>query len=213
MSEQKNRPDAAAIAAHIISDLFSPLLAPTYAMIVAMWLTRMHFLPLSIRLWSTLGVTAITALVPVTFIAILIKRGKVSDTSISNPAQRTAPYCAAIICYILAGAYMFALSAPLWLIAFFAGAALVSLISLIITHWWKISAHTGGVAGLAAVVYWLGLNGYLESSPLGWISASLALVGIMAWARLYLNHHTLMQTAAGAALSFGTVYGMMCLLH
>lgn len=197
----------------MISDVFSPLLAPTYAMVVAMWLTRLHYLPTNVRVWSTLGIFALTALVPVTFIAILIKRGKVSDVSISDPKQRTAPYCASTVCYLLGAAYMYALSAPAWLVAFFLGAATVSVLSMIITRRWKISAHTGGVGGLAAVIYWLGLNGFIEHGPLVWISIAIALVGAMAWARLYLNHHTLLQTAAGAALSFATVYGMISILN
>ncbi len=201
----------ATIAAHILSDLFSPLLAPTYAMIAAMWLTRLHYLPLGTRIWATAGITVICALIPLVVIGILMRRGKVSDMSISNRGQRTIPYCTAIACYILAGTYLYILNAPFWLIIFFAAAALASLLSLIITRWWKISAHTGGVGGLAAFIFWLGLNGYIEHAPLVWISVSLLLVGFMAWSRLYLNHHTPAQVAAGAALSAVTVYGLLYL--
>ena len=204
---EATRHTAASITAHLLSDILSPLLTPTYAMIAAMWLTRLHYLPLGNRLWATLGITAITAFVPVTFIAILMKRGKVSDTSISDPTQRTAPYCATIVCYLLAAAYLFVLNAPMWLVGFFGGAAVMASLSLLITHWWKISAHTGGIGGLAAIVYWLGYHDFIEQAPLVWISAAFLLTGLLAWARLYLRHHTLMQTFAGAALSFAVVYG------
>ncbi|MDE6612525.1 MAG: hypothetical protein K2K22_08205 [Muribaculaceae bacterium] len=197
---------AASISAHILSDILSPLLTPTYAMVAAMWLTRLRYLPLSSRLWGTLGISAITALIPVVFIAILMKRGKVSDTSISDPNQRTAPYCATILCYLMAGAYMFALHAPMWLVGFFGGAALTAAVALLITHWWKISAHMGGIGGLSALIYWLGYNGFIDRSPLAWISLTAALAGLLAWARLFLRHHTLMQTLAGVSLSFAIVY-------
>ena len=206
MSEPSQHKSATA-AAHVLSDILSPLLTPTYAIVAAMWLTRLHYLPLGNRVLVTLGITAITALIPVTFIAILMKRGKVSDTSISDPSQRTAPYCATIICYLLACAYMFALNAPLWLAGFFAGAAIMASLALLITCRWKISAHTGGMGGLTAIIYWLGYNGFIEPAPLVWISIAIGLTGLLAWARLYLEHHTLMQTFAGAVLSFATIYG------
>ena len=90
----------ATIAAHILSDLFSPLLAPTYAMIAAMWLTRLHYLPLGTRIWATAGITVICALIPLVVIGILMRRGKVSDMSISNRRQRTMLYsCRGISLY------------------------------------------------------------------------------------------------------------------
>lgn len=211
MTEKKHKTPGR-LTAHIISDLFSPLLAPTYGMAVAMWLTRLHYLPLGVRLWATLGVTFITAIIPVTAIALLIRAGKVSDTSISDPRQRTVPYLVSILCYIGAAVYINALKAPSWLVVFFVGAAVVSTLSMLINRKWKISAHTGGTGGLAAIIFWLALNGYIEYSPLAWVSAGFALVGIMAWSRLYLEHHTLMQVFAGATLAFAVEYGLIALL-
>ncbi|MCM1068168.1 MAG: hypothetical protein NC418_11405 [Muribaculaceae bacterium] len=209
MEQKKYTP--AGVTAHLLSDIFSPLLTPTYAMIAAMWLTPLRYLPLAPRLWATLGVAAITALVPLVLIAILIHRGKVSDASISDRSQRTVPYCTAIVCYLLAGSYLMALHAPIWLIAFFGAAAVVTLISLTITHWWKISAHSGGIAGLAALIYWMGYHGLIMSAPLVWISVAIAVAGAVAWARLYLRHHTVMQVFAGAILSAGIVYTVLSL--
>ena len=208
MTETKKQTPAA-ILAHVISDLFSPLLAPSYGMIAAMWLTRLHYLPLGARLWSTVGIAAITALLPLIFILALMKMGKVKDTSISDPRQRTAPYCASILCYIGAAFFLHALQAPSWLVIFFVGAAIVCLLSLIITKWWKISAHTGGIAGLCAAIFWLARNGMIETAPLVWTSIAFILVGLVAWARLYLNHHTVMQVFAGAALAFAIEYTLL----
>ncbi len=197
------------IFASVISDVFSPLLAPSYGMAIALFLTRLHYLPLSVRLWALIGVFSITCLIPFTAIALLIKAGKVSDTSISDKSQRTIPYCISIACYIGASLFVAYMQAPMWLVMFFAGAAIVSVISLIITYWWKISAHTGGVGGLAAVLFWLAKSGYIESGSLIWASAGFLLVGLMAWSRLYLNRHTLGQVFAGALLSFAVVYTLV----
>ncbi len=193
-------------AASLTSDLFSPLLVPTYGMAVALFLTRLHYLPLTVRLWALAGVFAITCMIPLCSILLLMRIGKVSDASISDRRQRTLPYCISTACYIGAALFVAYMQAPHWLAMFFAGAAIVSFISMLITRFWKISAHTGGVGGLAAVLFWLARCGYIETGALVWASAGILLVGVMAWARLYLERHTLMQVFAGAVLSFATVY-------
>lgn len=198
--------------AHILSDFFSPLLTPTYGCFVALWLTSMAYLPVGIRLWTIVGIAAITALAPATVIFVLIRLGKVSDTSISDRRQRTIPYWTTIVCYIGACVFLSVLKAPAWLVVFFSAAAVVSFIAMIITHWWKISAHSASVAGLAGVIFWLARTGLILQGPLVWVSLEFLLTGAIAWARIYLNHHTLMQTFAGALLGFFVEYGMLCLL-
>lgn len=193
------------LTAHIISDLFAPLLIPTYAMLAVMFLTRMAILPLGARLWSTAGVFVITAVIPFAFIWTLIRMGKVSDASISDRRQRTIPYIASILCYLGAAWYVWSLRAPGWLVAFFIGAAMVSVFSVIITRWWKISAHVGASAGLCAALFFLAWKHLLLYAPLVWVSIGFILVCAMAWARLYLNRHTPLQTLAGAILGFCVV--------
>lgn len=187
--------------AHIISDLFSPLLAPTYATAIALWFTMLRYLPLNVKLWALGGILFITAITPALVIFILIRMGKVSNASISDKSQRTIPYCAAIVCYLGAGYFMHSMQAPGWLTAFFYGAAATSTLSLIITKWWKISAHTAGIAGVAAACYWLAFHN-LIAAPMLWLTVTIALTGAMAWSRLYLRHHTPAQVMAGALLSF-----------
>lgn len=198
-------------AAHCISDIFSPILMPSMAMAAALWLTLMRFLPLGIRLWALFGVFAITAAIPFTFILIMIKRGKISDVSISDRSQRYAPYLMSVICYIGAAVYLYILRAPMWLPAFFVGAAVVSAISMLITRFWKISAHVGATAGVAGAIYWLAYRGMLIS-PMEWVSISFIIVGLVAWSRLYLSRHTPLQVLAGALLAFCVEYFILCLV-
>lgn len=209
MEDNKNK--SVTTFAHIISDVFSPILMPSIAMAAALWLTMMRYLPLSIRLWALAGVFAITAVVPFAFILLLIKLGKVSDASISDRSQRTAPYCASIVCYLGAAFFLYALHAPLWLALFYIGAAIVSGLSLFITRWWKISAHAGAAGGVAGVIYWLAYHG-LILDPMVCVSVAFALLGALAWSRLYLNRHTPLQVLAGAALAFAVEYGLLSII-
>lgn len=199
-------------AAHIISDTFSPILMPTFAMAVALWLTVMRYIPLGTRLWSLLGVFAISAAIPFLTILALIKAGRVSDTSISDRSQRFWPYLVSVVCYIGAGLYLSGLHAPSWMSAFFYGAAATSAIATVITLAcrWKISAHAAAVSGVVGAVYWLAYQGMLEA-PMLWLSVFILLAGLVAWSRLYLDRHTPLQVLAGAVLGFAVEFAALCI--
>ncbi|MDE5632335.1 MAG: hypothetical protein K2I54_05945 [Muribaculaceae bacterium] len=200
--KNNNKRTVASVAAHVLSDVFSPMLLPSYAMIAALTLTPMCLLPTSPKIWATAGVAFITAIIPMLVILILIRMGKVSDVAISNRNERTAPFCATILCYIGAAFFVRYLRAPYWIQNFYLAAAMVSAISLLVTQWWKISAHTGAMGGFAGIIFWMAQRGLLISAPLVWICAAFLVLGLVAWARLYLNKHTVLQTLAGATLGF-----------
>lgn len=195
---------AASVTAHVLSDVFSPMLVPSYALVAALTLTPMALLPTSPKVWAILGVFFITCVLPMLFILMLIRMGRVSDTAITDRRERTAPYCATIVCYAGAALFLRYLHAPYWVQNFYIGAALVGVISLVITRRWKISAHTGALAGLVAIVFWMTGRGLIMEGGLWWLCAAVAVLGGVAWARLYLDKHTVLQTLAGAALGFVT---------
>ncbi|MBP3537390.1 MAG: phosphatase PAP2 family protein, partial [Muribaculaceae bacterium] len=106
---------------------------------------------------------------------------------------------------------LISMRAPVWLSTFYFGAAAVSLLSLIITRWWKISAHAGAVGGVAGGMYWLACHGLLMN-PVLWLCIVIALTGLLCWSRLYLGRHTVLQVIAGAVMAFLVEYGMLCLI-
>lgn len=195
--------------ASLAGDIFSPLLMPTYVMVVALWLTPMNRLPVGVRAWSSLGVFFLTAIVPALSIWMLLRIKRISDASISDHRQRPLPFMIATICYILAGIYLGALNAPRWMICFFVAATLVVVAELIISIYWKISAHAAGAAGMLGFVTWLAARHALLGDPLVIVSAAILIVGIVCWARLLLCHHNMSQVCAGAALGFCTVFLML----
>lgn len=192
-------------AAHIISDMFSPLLIPSYAMAAALWLTMLRYLPLSVKEWALGGIFTLTALVPALVIFTLIRVGKASSASLPERSQRIVPYCVSIVCYALSAWFTSSMQAPSWLTAFYVAAGIVSAMSFVITFRWKISAHTGAVSGLAAALYWMACHSLIPM-PMLWVSLGIAVTGAVAWSRLYLHHHTPLQVLAGAILSAVTVY-------
>ncbi|WP_289761759.1 phosphatase PAP2 family protein [Duncaniella muris] len=195
----------------ILSVLFSPLLVPTYGMILAAFLTILRYLPVNL-LCTAVGITfVITCLIPVSIIMALFRSGMVSDPGLNERKERYLPYGAVVLCYLGCGFFFFKASAPLWLPMFFAGAALATVINVAVNYWWKISAHATAMGGLVALLFRIVASHYALYNMNLWLSAVIILAGAVMTARVYLGRHTLWQVLAGCANGFICVYLMSML--
>ncbi len=197
--------------AQIVSDVFSPMLMPTYAMALAMWITPLRVLPESGRLVATAAVALITAVVPCLAIMLLMRLGRVSDRAISDRHERLAPYSVAIVCYGCAAWTMHTYHAPMWLIMFFIGAAVATVAALVITIFWKISAHATAAGGFVGMMAWFAVSGLADVGAMLWLSGAVVLGGLVCSARLALRRHTLLQVAAGFVLGAAVTLPFMAL--
>lgn len=195
--------------AQILSDVFCPLLIPTYATALAMWVTPLRSVPPGNRLIVTVLVGVITGLIPLLAIAVLIRTGKVSDRALSHRDQRALPMIVGIACYFGAALFIGSLGAPMWLRMFFWGAAVSAAIAMLITFRWKISAHCTAVGGLVGMMMWFAVTGLADVNVMIMLSVGIVLAGAMATARLALNRHTLAQVLAGLALGFAGCFTAM----
>ncbi|WP_289699727.1 phosphatase PAP2 family protein [Duncaniella muris] len=195
----------------ILSVLFSPLLVPTYGMIMAAFLTILRYLPVNL-LCTAVGITfVITCLIPVSIIMALFRSGMVSDPGLNERKERYLPYGAVVLCYLGCGFFFFKASAPLWLPMFFAGAALATVINVAVNYWWKISAHAAAMGGLVALLFRIVASHYALYNMNLWLSTVIILAGAVMTARVYLGRHTLRQVLAGCANGFICVYLMSML--
>lgn len=202
---KENKPVLIRIA-QIFSDLFSPPLVPTYGMAIAMWATSLRALPERSRWLATILIAMITCVLPVTFIVALQKMGRVSDNSISSPKQRPLPMLFTMICYIAAAIFLNKVRAPLWLQLFFYGAALATLVALLITFKWKISAHATAVGGLVGMLMWFAVAGLADVNAMAILTIGIVIAGMVCTTRLLLNRHTVGQVLAGSALGFACTF-------
>ncbi len=197
--------------AQILSDFFSPIVVPTYGTALALWITPLSILPERIRFGVMAMIALITAVIPTATIVTMIRLGRVSDMSISNRRERFIPFMVTIACYVAAAIYLGVVHAPAWLSLFFIGAAVSTLIAMLINFGWKISAHATSAGGLAGIVSWLAFNHLAIGNAAAWVSGSVVLVGLIATSRLILNRHTLGQVCAGAALGFAVEFILLSL--
>lgn len=190
------------IASQILSAVFSPLLVPTISTFIALWLSRLSFLSNGARLSVAVIVFALTCLVPMAVIIVMMKMGKVSDSSISDRKERGIPYTITGLCYIATAIVMSAKHAPHWFVYFFCGAAVAVAFAFFINFSWKISAHGTTMGGLVAFTVYLSSNGLAVQPMLPWIIATVIATGAVGTARLYLKRHTPAQVYAGIAMGF-----------
>lgn len=192
----------------ILSAVFSPLLVPTYGMVLAAFLTILRMLPSNL-LWTAIGITfVITCLVPVSAIVALYRIGVIKDPALNNRTERFIPYGVVVLCYLGCGFFFYKASAPFWLPMFFAGGALATVISTVVNCWWKISAHAAAMGGLVALVFRIVASHYALFNMNVWLSGVIIVAVLVMTARVYLSRHTLWQVLAGCANGFLCVYLM-----
>ncbi len=188
--------------AQLVSDILSPILVPTYATALAMWVTPLRSVPEGTRWLVVAMVFIITGLIPLISIGVMQKIGLVSDRAVSHRNQRYIPMSVAAVCYISASLFIGSIGAPMWMKMFFFGAAAATVIGLVITAKWKISAHTTSMGGLAGMMFWFAVSGLADVNVMIMLSSGIILAGLMCTARLLLKRHTFGQVMAGLLLGF-----------
>ncbi len=198
--------------AKIISYIFSPLLMPTYGILLIMFASLMsYFVPVPTRLVVSVIIFAVTCAVPVISIFLLWRFGFITVPALNYRKDLTAPYIVAAVCYIAAGVYLHVLKAFDWISMFMYGGALAIIIVMLINLKWKISGHATGMGGLTALLFFMIYHGIGTDATPYIFMAMILLSGLVCSCRLILNRHALSQTAAGYAVGFGCVYGTTAL--
>lgn len=192
----------------ILSTLFSPLLVPTYGVIIAFWCSILAGAPVGIRVRLTLVCFAITCLVPLMAILALWRLRVINDPGLNERRERTLPYLVTALSY---GACSWALSnanAPDWVWLFPLGGMIAVVVSVIVNFKWKISAHLAGMGGLVALVFRMASEHVVAAGVdfLPVVAGCVFAAGAVGTARVFLGRHTLLQVIAGTANGFLCVY-------
>jgi membrane-associated phospholipid phosphatase len=148
--------------------------------------------------WASIA-TALSVL-PVLAVVVYLVRRKKLDGVFENPRwQRTGIYLLASALGAIGYGLLWYLKAPEELVATFAsGLASISIFT-VINLFWKISLHTAFLAGaITILILTFGRVGF-------W---AVLLLPLVAWARMELKQHSIMQVAAGALIAAAVVVGI-----
>ena len=202
----KNK-DIPTICARVFSDVFCPLLVPTYGIGFALMATVLSFLVSDVK-WSVMGIVFLTTgVIPALAIVALWRMKYISEPGLNNRSERTVPYLITGLSYALCAIWLWQAHAPMWLWGFPAGGAIAVVIGVLINLKWKISAHMAAMGGLVAMNAQIAMEGVATTSAMAcWFSLAVVLSGLVGASRIWLGRHTLWQVIAGFFL------GLVCVL-
>ena len=202
------------IVSNVLSVVLYPLFIPTYGIALFCYAFSMHVQPLAM-VWilvAIIGTLLLTCVLPMSAIAILMRKGKVKDIQIENASERTVPYIYTIFGF---GCWSYLLisilHAPMYIGLVAIGATVAITLVAFINRRWKISAHLTGFGGLfgGLISYSLGVGAIPTWGMLSvWFTASLVLM----FARLYLEAHTAAQVCAGWLLGIACTCMPYCII-
>ncbi|MFZ4582362.1 MAG: phosphatase PAP2 family protein [Paludibacter sp.] len=188
-----------------ISILFQPLLMPTYGMAMLINLDLFDDIPFTWRLLAILGTFVFTGIMPAVPILLLMKKGEINDLFISKREQRTMPYLFSFLAYVFWTLFLLrVLNLPLFMVAIGLGTTLSIVFITLINFKWKISAHLSGIGGLVGGIF--GVSYRMAYNPLWLLILILTISALVALSRIELKAHTPLQTLAGFALGFTSVF-------
>ena len=178
---------------HDLANFISIFVAPPTMAIVA---------TVSFSLWSPIGLGLLSAPFSILlcffcfsffpfFSVLYFYRKKDTDLYVSNREKRTPIFLIAIFSYSMASIIFLGTNTKImFLLAL--GSLLVSLISMAVNLFWKVSIHCAGVTGpIFALIFVFGIS----ALPL------TSIVGLVGWSRITLKNHTFAQTLVGTLIS------------
>ena len=137
--------------------------------------------------WFMLSIAI--SLVPLfVFTLILLKLRKIDNLFITVRVQRYKVYSITVVLLGIDCIVLYILAAPKLLIATFTVIFIIDIIFAIVNRYWKISIHAATItAAVTALFVLYGIKA----------AASLPLIPLVGWARVEIEHHSVLQVLVG----------------
>jgi hypothetical protein len=191
--------------AELISRILHPFYMPIYGLLILYNSAFSTIFSGYEKITSLLILFLFTILFPALIILRFRKKRKISDFNISNRKERFIPFLCVFCCYVLCAVVFIRFHLiPSFLSVFLLGSAVSILFLILISFFWKISAHLTGIGGLCGTIFgtclWLNIN------TLNLFVLCVLLAGVLAYARITLQQHSLAQTISGFLLGFTCLF-------
>jgi membrane-associated phospholipid phosphatase len=150
-----------------------------------------------------LSVFIFTLMLPASLVPLFFYTGLTKNIHFSERSGRLIPMFITLIFYL--AAYFLIKRLPISAVyqRFLFAACLSILFLLIISYFWKISAHLVGWGGLVGLILSLSLR--FDTDLMLFLILGILLTGSIGFARLRLNAHSPLQVFAGFLVGFLTV--------
>jgi membrane-associated phospholipid phosphatase len=141
--------------------------------------------------WALLLILFIV-LLPYSYLLRLFRKKELNDLHVPERRQRIKPLLITTVSYIFGLCFFILIGAPKFLICLIMIYLVSTAVFTLITLFWKISFHTSWITAIAVTFYVLFGD---------WSLFIVPLIPLVAWARIYLHCHTVMQVIMGTVVS------------
>ncbi len=146
--------------------------------------------------WLAFSVYVVLGIaLPLVWLFIQVDRGRVHDLELVRREERTRPMLIGAALSALATAALAVGGAPAPMVTLAAALWILTIIILVVTFFWKISVHAAAAAAAAT----------LAAALSGGTLLPAAATAAVAWSRIRLGRHTILQTIAGALVGYGVL--------
>lgn len=198
--------------ARAFSYLFHPLLIPTYAVLILMFLPDSSYmaLPFQSALLLLAFIFLATFIFPVLLMLILKNFKVISSLEMENQKERVLPLVVMSMTYY--AVFYLLKQGPFNTVfnLFMLGSTVLVLFSLLINYFWKISLHLIALGGLFGAM--LGLSIRFGAETRLFLFLIIFLAGITAFARLKLKAHQPAEVYLGFILGAGGMAALFLLV-
>ncbi|MBN2350376.1 MAG: phosphatase PAP2 family protein [Bacteroidales bacterium] len=190
--------------ASVISIIFHPVLMPTLGLIIIFNSgSYISDYPPELKRITYLVVFISTTVLPLSILPFFLYHKMVMDIQLSTRKERIIPYIIAVLLYA-ACYYLISNKSLAQLIPDFLLAATISVfIILLVSFFWKISAHMVGIGGITGLI--IGLSVRLNLDLMVFLIVALLISGLVGYSRIRLESHTPGQVFAGYLVGLLTV--------
>ena len=186
--------------AKIFSVLFHPLFMPVYTILI--WFNLDIYIsliiPYQFKLFI-LGIIIITTLLfPMIFIMMMLRRKIITSLQMETKEERIYPMAITAVFFFLSYYMLKQLQISYFFTLFLLGISFLTVLSLIINFYYKISIHMVGIGGMLGA--FTGLSIMLGVNIVYFVIPIIIIAGITGTSRLILGAHKPIQVYSGFLL-------------
>ena len=190
-------------AAEVLSVIFHPLFIPLYGLLIIYSSpTLLSFIPSRLKSLIFILVVTNNVILPLALAAILYARGAITTFNARDRNERVILLTFALMMYTLTAYLLLRMQVPNLFRAYFISIAVVTLITLLITTFYRLSLHAAGIGGLLVLIIFMIV--FYDITTAWQLTAVLVVGGAVMSSRIYLEDHTPSEVwtglAAGAAV-------------
>lgn len=174
--------------AKVVSIVFHPVFMPLYGLLIIFSApTLLSFIPFKIKELTFLVVAINNIILPLSIVLVLYSRGIIKSVYAHEKNERTLLISITLVLYLITTMLMLKMPVPNLIKVYFVSTTFITLITIVINLFWRLSLHSVAVGGLLTIVCFMA---YLfEVSVIIYMAGMVFLSGLVMFARLYNDDH------------------------